>query len=144
MTDDEDIDLYAYDLQMSKDMGVPRHLYENSPDHIDWFGRFTVQINGNKLDMVLTPSSLFINHSDIHAPVALLVGSEWIESPAGSIFRASFSTHQVAGDFNIFREADSSPIEGFESFEHTHMLVYTDGAAQKQYHPIVVTFASEL
>jgi hypothetical protein len=75
--------------------------------------------------------------------VAQLVGSEWLDTPLGRLFHADYVTSMVNGGFQIFRKADPSPFDGFESIEHTHMLVYTDGAGEKQYFPVVVDFASE-
>lgn len=143
MTDDEMREIHSHDLQMSKDMGVPRHLYENSHEFIDWYGRFTVCINGREFKMAMTPSTLFINESDVSGPVALLTGSEWLETPIGLFFHADYVTPRVKGGFQVFRREDGSPFDGFESVHHTHMLVYTDGAGQKQYFPVVVSFANE-
>lgn len=143
MTDDAMKAIHAGDLQMSKDMGVPRHLYENSPEFIDWYGRFTVCINARDFRMAVTPSTLLVNESDSAGPVAQLVGSEWLDTPLGRLFHADYVTSRVNGGFQIFRKEDSSPFDGFESIEHTHMLVYTDGAGEKQYFPVVVAFASE-
>lgn len=143
MPDDEMKMIYAADLQMSKNMGVPRQFYENSPKFIDWYGRFTVQINNREFRMAVTPSTLFVNESDSSGPVAQLTGSEWIDTPLGRIFHADYFTSMVNGGFQIFRKEDSSPFDGFEAVQHTHMLVYTDGAGQKQFCPVVVDFASE-
>lgn len=142
MTDDEKM-VHAGDLQMSKDMGVPPYLYENSRDFIDWYGRFTVRINDREFRMAVTPSTLFINESDSSGPVAQLTGSEWIDTPLGRLFHADFVTARVNGGFQIFRKEDSLAFDGFENLQHTHMLVYTDGAGQKQFLPAVVEFASE-
>ncbi len=143
MTNDAMREIYAHDLQMSKDMGVPRHLYENSPEFIDWYGRFTVHINGKDFKMAVTPSTLFVNESDPSGPVAQLTGCEWLETPLGRMFHADFVTHMVHGSFQIFCREAASPFDGFESVPHTHMLVYTDGAGQKQFFPVVVSFANE-
>lgn len=143
MTDDAMKMVHAGDLQMSKDMGVPRHLYENSPDFIDWYGRFTVRINDREFRMAVTPSTLFINESDSSGPVAQLTGCEWIDTPLGRLFHADYVTGMVNGGFQIFRKEDSSPFDGFEAVQHTHMLVYTDGAGQQQFLPVIVDFASE-
>lgn len=143
MTDNAMREIHAHDLQMSKDMGVPHHLYANSSEFIDWYGRFTVHINGRDFNMAVTPSTLFVNESDTAGPVAPLTGSEWLETPLGRIFHADYVTHMVHGSFQIFRKADASPFDGFESVQHTHMLVYTDGAGQKQFFPVVVSFSNE-
>lgn len=143
MTNDEMREIHARDLQMSKDMGVPHHLYENSPEFIDWYGRFIVHINGREFDMAVTPSTLLVNESDDFGPVALLTGSEWLETRLGRIFHADYVTSMVPGCFQVFRKEDSSPFDGFESVQHTHMLVYTDGAGQKQFFPVIVSFADE-
>ncbi len=142
MNNDEMKMIHAHDLQMSKDMGVPRHLYENSLEFIDWYGRFTVQINGREFKMAVTPSTLIVNESDNSGPVAQLTGSEWIDTPLGRLFHADYLTGSIDGGFQIFRKEDSSPFDGFEASQHTHMLVYTDGAGQKQYFPAAVDFAS--
>lgn len=143
MTDDERKEMHAHDLQMSKDMGVPKHIYASPPDFIDWYGRFTVHINDREFMMAVTPSSLIVNESDSVAPVAHLVGSEWLESPLGRMFHATYLTSMINGGFQLFRKEDPSPFEGFESVKHTHMLVYTDGTGQKQFFAVAVEFASE-
>jgi hypothetical protein len=143
MSDDAMREIHAHDLQMSKDMGVPHHLYENSPEFIDWYGRFTVRINGREFKMAVTPSTLFVNESDSSGPVAQLTGSEWLETPVGRLFHADYVTSMVHGGFQVFRKEDASPFDGFESVQHTHMLVYTDGAGQKQFFPVVVSFANK-
>ena len=141
MTNDEMREIYAHDLQMSKDMGVPHPLYENSPGFIDWYGRFTVQINGREFKMAVTPSTLFIDESDPSGPAAQLTGSEWLDTPLGRVFHATYVTHKVHGGFQMFRMANSSPFHGFESVPHTHLLVYKNGAGEKQFFPVVVSFA---
>ena len=135
-------EIHAADLQMSKDMGVPRQLYENSPEVIDWFGRFTVIINGRAFKMIVTPSTIFINEADVAGPVAHLTGSEWIETPMGQLFHADFLTPRVNGAFQIFRRKDSLPFDGFESIPHTHVLVYTDGSGKKEFLPVTPDFSS--
>lgn len=143
MTDDEKKMMFADDRQMSEDLGVPSRLYERSPDFIDWYGRFAVQINGREFKVAVTPSSLFVNEADASAPVAMLASSGWLDSPMGPLFHANYMTPLVNGGFQLFRKAGSSPFEGFESVEHSHMLVYTNGAGEKQFFPVVIEFASE-
>jgi len=135
--------IYEHDLQMSLDMGVPGHLYERATEFIDWYGRFSVQINGREFNMAVTPSTLIVNESDSAGPVAQLVGSEWLDTPMGRLFHADYVTSMVHGSFQIFRKKEPSPFAGFEAVEHTHMLVYTNGAGQKQFFPVVVAFTSQ-
>ena len=143
MTEDELKQINAAAVELSVDLGVPRHLYEGSPKLVDWRGRFAVRINGRDFSMVITPMTLLVNDSDPAAPVALMTGAEWIDSPLGRIFHVDYLTHRVKGGFQVFRKADSSPFAGFEEVHHTHMLVYTDGSGEKQFFPVHVDFMHE-
>lgn len=143
MSDDHMQMILAGDLQMSKDLGVPRNLYENAVDFIDWYGRFTVQINNRIFKMAVTPSTLFVNEPDSSGPVAQLTGCEWVDTSLGRLFHADYVTAMVNGGFQIFRKQDSSPFEAFAAVQHTHLLAYTDGAGRKQFFPVVIDFACE-
>lgn len=144
MTDDEMMKLAnELALELSLDLAVPLRLYENSPTFIDWRGRFTVRINGRDFNMAVTPSTLFVNESDPTGPVAHKVGSEWIETPSGRLFHADYLTSRIQGGFQIFRQADGSPFDGFAGTPHTHMLVYTNGAEEKQFFPVVIDFTEK-
>lgn len=122
MTDSSMNEIYAHDLQISMDLGVPRHLYESAKEFIDWYGRFTVQINGREFNMAVTPSTLFVNESDSAGPVANLTGSEWLDTPIGKLFHADYVTPMVHGSFQIFRKEDPSPFLISEQAQQAHSV----------------------
>lgn len=143
MTDDELRDSFDRDVEISIGLAVPRELYEGAAGHLVWWGRFTVRINERNFSMAVTPSTLFVNETDPTGPVANLVGSEWVVTTLGKLFHADYISPRVNGGFQIFRKDDLSPFQGFESVEHTHMLVYMDGSGDKQYFPVTIGFSAE-
>lgn len=140
MTEQE---LLEHEKQTSFGLGVPRELYAEATKFFDWRGRFKAEINDRLFEMVLTPSTLFLNEPDMHAPVLSMMGSGWVDTKMGKIFQAAYMSSQINGGFQIFRSEHGQPFAGFEAEPHSHMLVYTNGSNEKTYVPVLINFATE-
>ena len=136
-------ELFQHDMAFSKDIGVGDPVLSKSNQYVDWVGTFDAKINDRIFHMQLTPSTLFINHVDPSAPIALKVGSEWIDTPFGNLFHASYVTSEIQGGFQIFRSETGRPFPGFEQSPHSHMLLFTDRNNEKHYVPIQIEFSTE-
>ena len=131
------------DRQTSIGLGVPMELFSAATEFIDWRGRFQAVINGNRYEMVVTPSTLFLNDPDPKAPILQMLGNSWVDTAMGQLFTASYFSSQINGGFQLFRKAGGGPFPGFDGQPHTHMLVYTDESEEKAYIPVQIAFSDK-
>jgi hypothetical protein len=131
------------DKQTSIGLGVPVHLFSTATEFIDWRGRFHAVINDNRFEMVVTPSTLFLNDPDPKAPILNMMGNSWVDTAMGQLYNASYYSSEINGGFQLFRKAGGGPFSGFEKEPHSHMLVYKNGNDEKTYVPVQITFSDK-
>jgi hypothetical protein len=131
------------DKQTSIGLGVPLHLFSTATEFIDWRGRFHAVINDNRYEMVVTPSTLFLNDPDPKAPILNMMGNSWVDTAMGQLYNASYYSSEINGGFQLFRKAGGGPFSGFEKEPHSHMLVYTNGNDEKTYVPVQISFSDK-
>lgn len=136
-------EIFENDKKTSIGLGVPTGIYKDETDFIDWRGSFKAVINDRLFEMVVTPSTLFINDPDPTAPVLNMMGGAWVETEMGKLYHAGYKSSQINGGFQIFRAGSGKPFAGFEKKPHSHMLIYTDGNNEKTYVPVQISFSNE-
>jgi hypothetical protein len=131
------------DKKTSLGLGVPKKFFADELEFISWRGKFKAIINDRSFEMVVTPSTLFINEPDPQAPILHKMGGGWEETKIGKLYCASYISSQINGGFQIFRTEYGEPFAGFEKKQHSHMLVYTDGSNEKTYIPVKIEFSND-
>ncbi len=88
------------DKQTSIGLGVPLHLFSTATEFIDWRGRFHAVINDNRFEMVVTPSTLFLNDPDPKAPILNMMGNSWVDTAMGQLTTRAISLAKLTVDFS--------------------------------------------